>query len=56
MITEKLLYQDFRSSISFALPKRDREHNRSRSLAMHLQIKAKPKSLQYGHASFVSFF
>ena len=44
-IIEKLLCQDFHTSISFALPKRDKERNGFRSLAMHLQTKAKPKSL-----------
>ena len=56
MITEKLFYQEFHCSIPFALPKRDGEHNGFSSLGMHLQTKAKLRSLQYGHTSFVGGF
>ena len=55
MITERLLNQDFRISIPFALLARDKERHGSRRLGMHLPIIAKLRSLQYGHTSFISF-
>jgi len=55
MITERLLNQDFRISIPFALLARDKERHKSKRLSMHLPIIAKLGSLQYRHASSVSF-
>jgi hypothetical protein len=45
MMTERLLNQDFRISIPFALLVRDRERHGSGRLGMHLPIIAKLGSL-----------